>query len=69
MTLDDDAFLSCLSKNAYDKKSAQSKRNYMLKQGHKRLRIYLCDYADHWHLTKRPLSVDLKKYPTQKPKK
>ncbi len=41
-------------KIALDKKSAQTKRNWLLKKGSaKDLRIYQCDFSNCWHLTKQ----------------
>lgn len=39
----------------FDKKTAQTKKNYLLKIGTERyLRIYNCPICNAWHLTKRP---------------
>ena len=41
-------------KVCFDKKSAQSKRNSLIRMGKERyLRIYQCDISDCWHLTKK----------------
>lgn len=39
-------------KVGFDKKSAQTKANWLVKRGkEKRLRIYQCNLSDYWHLT------------------
>ena len=45
--------LCICGKIGFDKKTAQSKRNWLLKKGTiKELRIYQCNQSDYWHLTK-----------------
>lgn len=44
---------SC-GKVGFDKKTAQTKRNQLVKKGNERdLRIYQCPESDTWHLTKK----------------
>lgn len=44
---------SC-GKVGFDKKTAQTKRNQLVKKGNaKALRIYPCPESDTWHLTKK----------------
>lgn len=44
--------LCACGKVAMDKKTAQTKRNYLMKKGNqKELRIYQCPQEDCWHLT------------------
>lgn len=39
-------------KVCFDKKSAQTKKNWLTKRGKEKfLRIYQCSQADYWHLT------------------
>lgn len=39
-------------KVCFDKKTATTKKNYMLKQGNEKyLRVYQCDFGDWWHIT------------------
>ena len=38
-------------KVGFDKKTAQTKANWLMKNKGKRLRIYQCDISDYWHLT------------------
>ena len=42
---------SCEGKKRYDKKSAQTARNYLGRNGKKGLKIYQCDNCNGWHLT------------------
>ena len=51
-----DGKLRCIcGKVNYDKRTAQSLRNSLLKAGRaKYLQIYQCPLSDKWHLTKQP---------------
>lgn len=41
-------------KVCFDKKSAQTKRNSLIRRGNARdLRIYQCDRSNYWHLTSK----------------
>ena len=41
----------CLTgKVLYDKKGATTLKNLTMKLHHIEMRIYKCDYGDHWHL-------------------
>jgi hypothetical protein len=55
-------------KPCYDKKGAQTAKNKRWQQEHVALRIYQCDFGDHWHLThadpyreERNLKIDKQK--------
>lgn len=37
----------------YDKKGANTAANLRFKEDHIKLRIYQCEYDNHWHLTKQ----------------
>lgn len=37
----------------YDKKSAQTAKNFRMKNDHVKLRIYQCPDCNQWHLTHR----------------
>lgn len=37
----------------FDKRTAQTKRNALEREGRERLRIYSCDECDAWHLTSK----------------
>lgn len=41
----------CRGKMVYDKKGAMTVKNSRFKREHVELRIYECQYADHWHVT------------------
>lgn len=38
-------------KHGYSKRDAQTKKNYLEKQGRERMRIYPCPACNQWHLT------------------
>jgi len=42
----------CRGKVAYDKKGAITAKNSRWKRDRTALRIYECEYEDHWHLTR-----------------
>ncbi len=44
---------SCKSKKPYDKKGAQTIRNFLYQKEHKELKIYPCPICKKWHLTSR----------------
>ena len=46
----DDEYSPC-GKSCFDKKTAQTKKNFLEKHRGKRLRIYLCPKCEAWHLT------------------
>lgn len=43
----------CKSKKSYDKKGAQTVRNFLREKEHKELKIYPCPVGRHWHLTSK----------------
>jgi hypothetical protein len=42
---------ACKKKGAYDKKTAESIRNYLKKEKGKLVREYHCEICNFWHLT------------------
>jgi hypothetical protein len=41
-------------KVAFDKKTAQTKKNFLLRLGNEKdLRIYQCPVSNNWHITKK----------------
>lgn len=57
----EDQVLYCNDKRAYTKKGAITAANKRFKEAHEVLRIYECDIAPHWHLTKMKLQNYLDK--------
>lgn len=43
----------CFIKKQYDKKTAQTVKNVLLKKGVQYLRIYHCPICNNWHLTSK----------------
>lgn len=43
----------CNGKLIYDKRTAITAKNKRYHEDHMELRIYQCEYGDHWHLTKQ----------------
>jgi len=50
----------CNDKPCYDKKGAQSAKNFRMRSAHTILRIYNCPDCNLWHLTSKDVRVEKK---------